>query len=295
MIKLETNRILIPVDFSSTASLAVKHGAFLAKFTKGELFLLHVIKRSEVLDVLLPMVDSNGVSKITRLVEQKMEELAEAVRKEYGISVTPLVSTGNVTSEIVQMAKENKVGLIVMGTQGYTAIGEFLVGSNAYRVLTKAHIPVMTVRNEATKFGYQNIVMPIDFSEHSRQKVNATLDLAAKFGAKVHILGVLADDDTTHDDKMRAYIKQIEELCDKVKVAHVSKIEHAKNRAHQTLKYAKSVNADLVVTMADQDAEISSIVLGTYAHQLINYSKIPVITFAPEMLGDIHISFAGLS
>jgi nucleotide-binding universal stress UspA family protein len=153
----------------------------------------------------------------------------------------------------------------------------------------------MTVRKEADKFGYKNIVMPIDFSEHSRQKVNATLDLASKFGAKIHILGVLSDDDTVHDDKMRAYIKQIEDLCDKTKVAHVSKIEHAKNRAHQTLKYAKSVNADMVVTMADQDAEISSIVLGTYAHQLINYSKIPVITFAPEMLGDIHISFAGLS
>ena len=296
MLHLNTDRILIPIDFSDTSSLAIMHGAFLAQYLKGEVFLVHVIKKSEVLDMLLPLIDVIGLSKITRIVEDKLTDLAAQVKKEYGIKVTTLVSTGNVTSEIVNMAKENKVGMIVMGTQGYTAFEEFLVGSNAYRVLTKSGVPVMTVRTAAGKLGYKHIVLPIDFSDHSRQKVNATVDFAEKFGAQIHIVGVLGADDKEHEDKMNMYMKQVADYAEKKGVRTTSIIQHASNRAHQTLKYAKSINADLIVTMADQDAEISSLVLGSYAHQLINYSKVPVVTFIPEVHEEnIHFSFAGMS
>ncbi|MFL5752641.1 MAG: universal stress protein [Bacteroidia bacterium] len=295
MIQLRTNKILIPMDFSETAQLAIKHGAYLAKFFKGELIITHVIKRSEILDILLPMIHLENNMKIEDIVSQKLEEIAEQVRKEYNIGVSTIVSSGNITSEIVEIAKSNKIDLIVMGTQGYTAMEEFLMGSNSYRVISKSPVPVMTVRKEATKFGYHDIVLPIDSSEHSRQKVNATISLAAKFSAKLHILGILGEEEKDYEYKMKIIVSQIEDLAKKEGVSYDSKVEYASNRAHQTLKYAKSINADLVVTMTDQNAEISSLLLGTYAHQLINYAKMPVLSFKPEShQDDIPFSFAGL-
>ena len=43
MIHFNSSKILIPVDFSDTSVLAIKHGAFIAKLTKGDLYLLHVV------------------------------------------------------------------------------------------------------------------------------------------------------------------------------------------------------------------------------------------------------------
>ena len=45
MIHFNSSKILIPVDFSDTSLLAIKHGAFLAKYTKGDVYLLHVISK----------------------------------------------------------------------------------------------------------------------------------------------------------------------------------------------------------------------------------------------------------
>ena len=295
MITLKTNKILIPMDFSETANLAIKHGAFLAKFLKGDLIIAHVIKKSEILDILMPMIHFEENMGIEEIVSKKLEETAAEIRKEYGIQVSTIVSSGNITSEIVEIAKSNKADLIIMGTQGYTAIEEFLMGSNSYRVISKSPIPVMTVRKEATKFGYHNIVLPIDSSEHSRQKVNATISLAEKFSAKLHILGILGEEEKDYEHKMKIIIGQVEDLAKKHGVLFDSKIEYAANRAHNTLKYAKAMSADLVVTMTDQNAELSSLLLGTYAHQLINYAKMPVLSLKPETHeDDIPFSFAGL-
>ena len=43
MIHFDPSKILIPVDFSETSLLAIKHGAFTAQLTQGSVYLLHVI------------------------------------------------------------------------------------------------------------------------------------------------------------------------------------------------------------------------------------------------------------
>ena len=224
-----------------------------------------------------------------------MEEIADGVRKEYGIKVSTIVSTGKVPAELVNIAKDYQAGMIVMGTQGYSAVEEFLMGSNAYRVISKSPVPVMTVRKETDKFGYKNIVLPVDSSEHSRQKVDTTINFAEKFAAKLHIIGILGNDEGSYEPNLRTIVHQVEELAKAKGVSVESKVCFAKNRAHETLKYAKAVQADLIVTMTDQNAELSSLLLGTYAHQLINLAKAPVLSFPPERHNEnISLTFAGL-
>ena len=58
MIHLDTNKIIITTDFSETSLLAIKHGAFLAQYTKGEVFLVHIItKHWEKFNVFTPSID----------------------------------------------------------------------------------------------------------------------------------------------------------------------------------------------------------------------------------------------
>lgn len=256
----------------------------MAKRTKGELILLHVQKKNDLMDVILPAINVKDPSVITDFLEEKLTRLATDTRKEYGIRVTALVSTGHVTSEVVDIAEENKVGLIVMGTQGSDSSSDIFLGSNAYRVLAKSDIPVMTVRSDAPKLGYANILLPVDTAPHSRQKVISALQLASKFASHVHVLGILGEDEDYHEFKLKVILPQIQKLAKAKKLACTSEIVKASDRAAKTLTYAKKVNADLIICMRDETTELTKqLMLGTFSHRLLNEAKIPVLCIPPEL------------
>ena len=59
-------------------------------------------------------------------------------------------------------------------------------------------------------------------------------------------------------------------------------VEKGKNVTTATLEYAEEVGADLIAIMTEQEKSLTSLFLGTYAQQMINESKIPVLTVRPR-------------
>ena len=98
MKKFSPSKILIPVDFSKTSLKAIKHGAFIAKLNKGELILLNVQKKTDLIDVIFPAFKLKDFTIITDYLNSKLQTLVADVKKEFGIKVTSLVSLGNITS-----------------------------------------------------------------------------------------------------------------------------------------------------------------------------------------------------
>jgi nucleotide-binding universal stress UspA family protein len=284
MLHLKTNKIIITTDFSETSYLAIKHGAFLAKYTKGEVFLVHVItKHWEKFNVFTPSITLDNIEKASDAVQKKLEELAADIREEYAVNVTTVVNSGNPTTEIVNIAEELEADLIVMGTHGYTAWEDLTIGSNALKVITKSPCPVMTMSERAEKFGYKKIVLPIDTSEHSRQKVNYTLELAKQFNAHVYVLGLLSEVEEPKSEQVNLILHQISELASDMGVICDIELEmNVKNRAVSTVKYCEKINGDLISIMTDQDAELSGFFIGPYSLQVIHHAKVPVLSIKPE-------------
>jgi nucleotide-binding universal stress UspA family protein len=56
----------------------------------------------------------------------------------------------------------------------------------------------------------------------------------------------------------------------------------ATNITEATIKYALEVNADLISIMTEQDESLTSLVLGSYAQQMLNKSPIPVLSITPK-------------
>ena len=281
MIKLTTNKILVPVDFSETANRAVHHAAFIAQLSKGQLILVNVQKKSELLDVILPAIRLNNISVITDYIEEKLEGIASEIKSKYGIRVSTIVSTGNITSEIINLAEEKRVDLIVMGTQGKDSTNDLFMGSNTYRTISKSSVPVMTVRTAVSKKGYSTILLPIDTSPHSRQKVKPTISFADRFASKLHVFCMLkpSEEDATY--KMKVIISQIEKLAAQKNISVSSEIQITNNPAKSTLECAKKRKSDLIITMTDQNSGISGLLLGTFVHQLLNEAGIPVLAMPP--------------
>jgi nucleotide-binding universal stress UspA family protein len=168
-----------------------------------------------------------------------------------------------------------------MGTHGTSGMVEFFAGSNTYKVVTESSCPVISVRSPAKNTGYKTIVLPIDDSAHSRQKINHAIVLAKHSHASIHLLGLADSDDEGELKKFEGKLDQIQEYISKCGISFSRKTLNGGNQAKITYDYAKSVDADLIVIMTDQDENITGRLLGTYAQQIVNHSKIPVMSIQP--------------
>jgi nucleotide-binding universal stress UspA family protein len=281
MNRIKTNKILIPIDFSDASLEAIKHAGLILKNNEGELVLLHVHKKRDVLDFISPEHEANDIL-ATNFVAKKLEELAEKLRIEEKLIVSTIIATGNITTEVMNIVERNNIDLIIMGTRGRDSDNNKFMGSNAYRVITKSKIPVMAVHSSYAMPACKNILIPIDTSEHSRQKVDSAIFLAKKLASQLSVIGLIGKGEDAYEYKMDVIMGQIQKLAKGKDVKCVTEIQTSVNRAVTTLAYCEKINADLIVIMTDQHAEFSSIILGTYAHQLINESKVPVLCIPPE-------------
>ncbi|MBI5548715.1 MAG: universal stress protein [Deltaproteobacteria bacterium] len=146
---LEWQKILCPVDFSSTSRRALNAAAELAQMHGAELHLLHVYQAPGVSfpeatiyagdDVLQQLVDM--------VVKSLSEWKVEAERKG-ALNVVTHTAMGVPFAEILRFAERHEVDLIVMGTHGRTALMRVLIGSVAEKVVRHAPCPVLTVRPE---------------------------------------------------------------------------------------------------------------------------------------------------
>ncbi len=275
-------KILIPIDFSDISLVAIDHAGFLAQLFKAEIVLLHVIEKNwEQFNIIAPELRIDVPSDLTNAIEKKLEETADSIRAKFGVSSIALTATGHIFSEILTIAKEHEVDLVVMGTHGVSGVVEFFVGSNAFKMVTLSDCPVMTVQGHSNHKGFKDILLPIDNSVHSRQKLNHAIVLAKHFGSRLHILGL---DDSTDDQELKKFdhkLEQIEEYIKKCNLSFTRKIVRGKNQAVMTLSYAKTIDADLIIIMTDQDENITGRLMGVYAQQIVNHSQIPVLSISP--------------
>lgn len=278
----DVKKILIPIDFSETAMLAIEHGAFMAKLYKADVVLIHVIEHSwQKFSIVAPEIKFELPENILSLAEEKLKEVAAKIRKDYGVSSTVISTEGNICHEIVEAVKSEKADIIVMGTHGASGFEEVFIGSNSYKVVTLATCPILTVQSHSRRIGFSEILLPIDNSGHSRQKVSHTVELAKQYGARIHILGLLDEDDSVDLAKFQVKIEQVKEYVEKCELPTSVHIQVGGNQAKNTISYAKQHNADLIVIMTDQEENFTGSFLGPYAQQVVNHSWVPVLSFKP--------------
>src|ERR1041385_1705991 len=142
-------KILIAVNDSEQAAWAVDAGIELAKETKAQIALVHVV------NLTTSYAPEFGFS-----LEHLRDDLYESGREilpgmdakvPTAIHCTRFMREGDSTNQIVQTADDWGADLIVLGTHGRGRLAQFLLGSTAEGVLRLAPCPVMTVRRSLVK------------------------------------------------------------------------------------------------------------------------------------------------
>jgi len=153
---LQLRKILLPTDFSGCGNYALPYAAAIARAAKATVICIHVV------EPIVPAVSYSGLAEpmpiadISEQLEDSAErELPQLVNCDelHGLKVDEVIAHGDAAAEIVRVATEREVDLIVISSHGRTGIGRMIFGSTAEAVVRHAHCPVLVVKPPPEKEG----------------------------------------------------------------------------------------------------------------------------------------------
>ena len=146
---LELRRILLPTDFSGCANYALPYAAAIARATHATVICVNVV------EPIVPAVGYTGMAEAMPIAEMS-EQMEDSVEREMpglmnceelrGLRVEEVIGHGDAAAEIVRVADEREVDLIVISSHGRTGLGRIIFGSTAEAVVRHARCPVLVVK-----------------------------------------------------------------------------------------------------------------------------------------------------
>jgi len=275
------NKILVPVDFSNHSEYALEVAANLAKKHNAEIIALHMMGIS---DNLLTKSQSKQMFEgiyYMKLAEKSFKEfLAKDFLKD--IKVTDAVYNYKNFNELNDVANDHKVDLIVMGSHGSSGLSEVFVGSNTERVVRNADVPVLVIKHRAENFQIQNAVFACDFNSENIGAYHKAMDLFGKMDAKVTLLyvnlpGQQYRSTKEMEDRVRSFISEADNgNLDRFKdVVYYNDYEVEDG----IFNYSNQRGIDAIALPTHGRRGISHFFSGSISEDLVNHSKVPVITF----------------
>lgn len=260
---------LVPTDFSEVCTNAANRAASLAKDFNYKVVLLHVIDKNTVTEM-------KKEGKGPEWVHDRLNELANALTKEYVIQVETISQEGDIFSTIAEVAQDLKASLIILGTHGKVGMQK-ITGSFALRVVTSSEVPTIVIQKRPFGTGLSKIVMPITSDAGPWAKTKWAAAIAKEFNAKIQIYHLPGDE---MEDVITMITNHFQANDVKYSVASAEKTG---NFTKQVLDYATAENADMILIMTNPDKSLKSFLLGSYDEDIIfNPSQIPVMCINPR-------------
>jgi nucleotide-binding universal stress UspA family protein len=271
--------IVVGIDFSDCSINALEHAISIARNAKAGVRMVWVNHLDYSKEIFATEPD-NVVAEAT----ERFNELVKTYRYHLGEQkIDYVLRKGKVYREICNAAAEVKAFLIVIGTHGSSGFEEFWIGSNANRIVSSSKIPIITIRGGVDIHSdLKRIVVPLDSTICTREKLPMAALLAKYFHSEIHLLGLFT---TQADDlryRIKNYVAQAEEYLKENEIRYKIAFAEADNITDETLKYAESIKANLIAIMTEQEISITNLLLGPYALQMVNHSPIPVLSIHPE-------------
>ena len=262
----QTQIILVPTDFTEMAGFALDHAVKFSKILNKEITLLHIIKKdTEYMEA-----------------DTKVKAEAKTTMDKYGVKVHTVIREGSIFSTIGEVANELEAELIIMGTHGIHGLQK-ITGSWALKVTITSKAPVIIVQEAPKHEKIQRIVFPLDFKKENKEKIGWACFIARLFNAKILVFKSKFKD--------KGFIRNIminfrftEKYFRNHDIDYEVFIAEPKiNFSHQTIDFARKVDADLILIMTTKSINYTDYILGaSEQHIIANEAKIPVMCINPR-------------
>jgi nucleotide-binding universal stress UspA family protein len=200
--------------------------------------------------------------------------------------------------EVCRIAQQISADLIVMPTHGYTGLRHVFLGSTAERVVQHSPCPVFVVRRRKRKSetrgtsSAHTILVPVDFSNSSREGLRYAIQFANEFGARIVLLHAtylgyiyssegngIYDVHTMQESALRNAVCQMRDLVRTVNFGR-AKFETVFTDCSPVLDicaFAKDHDVDLIITSTHGLTGLKHVLIGSIAERVVRHAPCPVL------------------
>ena len=257
--------VLVPLDGSPAAEMALPTARALAAALGAQVNLLRVVRR--------PVALLDGHAAEIREAATYLDGLARELSAS-NLRVRTHVRSGDVAEAILAEIDERRVDLVLMATRGRSGVVRAVLGSIASEVLSRSPVPVVLLRADSRGLsGIKRLVVPLDGSAGAALALGAAIDLAHATGARLSLLQVVSPIPVwTYDASIGfSFGPHIDPSWDGAALAGArGYLEHLVDELRERGVYAdgRAMLGDVPRTIAQTAVEISTdlIVMSTRAH-----------------------------
>lgn len=268
--------LLVPVDFSEDAMTAIEHAVEIANEVGLSIRLIHVKKKKQYY---FGFSTSSEEQFPDGEIEMNLSTVVNKFRPGYkaGGSFDFVIRHGSIVHEILDESTKDEVYAILTGLQGNTSLRDYLVGSNAYRIVAGAHKPVFAVRTGMKVKTVKKILLPLDDTQKTRIKVPVVAALAELINAEIIILGITDSPYDQMQNKIKIYTEQTEEYFSKRNVKS-RVINHVDPEvAKKIIEVSEQEDVDMLAFMSDMTDDMLGQMLSVTAKYILHQSKRPLL------------------
>lgn len=301
MKKMNIRNLLVPVDFSPVSIQTIEAAKYLAHRFGANIHLAHIHHWQYPADFMGPLaLGGKARASFEESRRQTLTEQLKMVADTHALSPR-LIHLPEGTApfhEICRLAKTIPASLIVMPTHGYTGFKHALLGSTAERVIQHSPCPVFILRQtkQRAKTGRQlsisTILVPIDFSNCSREGLQYAIAFAKEFAAKIILLHSVyigyiysAEGTTLYDipglqqaarenaeHQMRKFLRTVKFGDVKFKTAFTES-----SPALDICAFAKDHGVDLIITSTHGLTGLQHVLIGSVAQKVVRHAPCSVV------------------
>lgn len=285
------SRLLVPLDGSPIASRSLPYAVALARALRGEILLVHVVP------------DPPAGQAAARVTDVDLDRLAAELRAG-GITARPCVVAAahrGVAHAILEVAREQLAGLIVMSTHGRSGVGRWLYGSVAEELVGAGEVPVVLVSAVCARSWPAErpraLLVPLDGSALAEAALPLAGHLAATLQADLHLLRVVEPVD---EARYRGWAPRITDPAAELGEAwrYLEAIASPLRRARGMVEVhvrlgpapstiallAEELGVDLIVMATHGRGGLPRLVLGSVATATLQRASMPILVVRPGAL-----------
>lgn len=276
------NKIVVPLDFHEQSMIALDQTKSIAKFMNAEIIILYIIESTDIVSAMFRKEEQT--KKIYEEVKKKLEELASKTSEKFNLPVTVRIEKGKVYEKILHVSDEVNARFIIMGKNDADEGFKRFIGSNTNHVISSANCPVITIKGKDHNLGLKNIVLPLDLTKKTREKVFNAVSFGMHYNSAIWLVSVLTGGISLTRSRIYAKMKRAKKMIEENGIPCNIKLFKQSDIPDYELiiQYALDIDADLIMVMTHQESDWRDHYIGTFAHEIINRSDIPVMTMIPS-------------
>lgn len=273
-------KIIVPCDFSEQATNAFRVAIDIAAQSRGEVHLIHIIELPILHDtVLMPVLSFEEalLKELEAKAELNFKKLITKYNKENQKIITK-VQFGAISKKITDYADKVNADIVVMGTHGASGVREFIIGSNAEKIVRNSSVPVLTIKKYVKLSSIRTIVFPNTLdTENQEDLVMRIKELQNFFKAKLHIVWINTPTNFTADKitfrRLEAFVKRyMIKDC-------VVRVFNDPYEESGVINYAIEEKADMIAMGTNGRKGLAHILSGSVAEDVVNHVQGPTWTY----------------